>query len=95
MSAEFSDSDIHGLYLGCMYFHEQLNPMNKATERAGYATKLEQVIRNYGLNPMSRRSLQWEIDRGDEAEQRTRQRRDAVAASRKPRAIVDPRKNAG
>lgn len=93
MSAEFSDSDIHGLYLGCMYFHEQLNPLAKPTARASFATKFEQVVRNYGLNPMARRSLQWEIDRGDEAATRTDKRRQAQSQLTPKVPASDPRKN--
>lgn len=36
----------------------------------------------FGLTPIDRRRLQWEVDRGDEAEQRTTQRRQRKAATR-------------
>lgn len=90
MSSEFNDSDVHGLYLGCMFFQESLNPLNKMAERMSAATKFEAVVRNYGLNPMARRALQWEIDRGDTADKRTRARK---MAERSPvKAVDDPRK---
>jgi hypothetical protein len=94
MSSEFSESDMHGLYMGCMFLQETINPRNKATERAAFATKLEQINRNYGLNPMARRSLQWEIDRGDEATDRTDKRRQAKAQSRPATPTFDPRSSA-
>lgn len=94
MSAEFSQSDIHGLYLGCKQLHESLNSHNKATEQAAFMTKFEQTIRNFGLNPMSRRSLQWEIDRGSEAETRTKAREAKLRETKTtdaPFKVVDPR----
>ena len=92
MSAEFSESDIHGLYLACKQLQESLNPRNKPTEQAAFMTKFEQSTRNFGLNPMSRRSLQWEIDRGDEAADRTDRRRQAKAQHATPKPAFDPRK---
>lgn len=91
MSSEFSEeSDKHGLYLGCALLQESINPMNKITERMSALTKFEGVVRNYGLNPMARRALQWEIDRGDSADKRTRARH---MAERSPvKAVDDPRK---
>lgn len=93
MSSEFSDSDIHGLYIGCVLFQESINPMNKITERMAAYTKFEGVVRNYGLNPMARRALQWEIDRGDSADKRTRARQMADRGPAKP--VMDPRKSVG
>lgn len=95
MSGEFSQSDIHGLYLGCKQLHESLNPSNKGTEQASFMTKFEQTVRNFGLNPMSRRALQWEIDRGSEAAGRTADREAKAkerAESNGPKAVKDPRK---
>ena len=91
MSSEFSDSDIHGLYMGCKQLQESLNPRNKATEQAAFMTKFEQTVRNFGLNPMARRSLQWEIDRGDEASDRVDKRRQAKAQTRPAKPAFDPR----
>lgn len=55
---------------------------------------MAQIIRNeqrFGLTPLDRRRLQWEIDRGDESEERTQKRRE----SRRPRPVEqgaeDPR----
>ncbi|AON97424.1 terminase small subunit [Rhodococcus phage ChewyVIII] len=96
MSGEFQSSDIHGLYLGCKQLHEALNPMNKPTDQASFMTKFEQTIRNFGLNPMARRALQWEIERGTEAETKTQERerkmREAAEKKTGPTGVVDPRK---
>ena len=93
MSSEFSDSDMHGLYMGCKQLQESLNPRNKATEQAAFMTKFEQTSRNFGLNPMARRSLQWEIDRGDEANDRTDKRRQAKQQTKPATPAFDPRKS--
>ena len=96
MSSEFMSSDIHGLYLGCKQLHESLNQANKPTDQASFMTKFEQTIRNFGLNPMARRALQWEIERGTEAETKTQEReqkmREAAEKKTGPTGVVDPRK---
>lgn len=96
MSSEFMSSDIHGLYLGCKQLHESLNTSNKPTDQASFMTKFEQTIRNFGLNPMARRALQWEIERGTEAETKTQERerkmREAAEKKTGPTGVVDPRK---
>ncbi|QAY17350.1 hypothetical protein SEA_IDYN_2 [Gordonia phage IDyn] len=85
MSQEFVDSDIHGLYLACFYLAQVLNPFLKMTDRISASKAYETQVRNFGLNPMSRRTLQWEIERSEEAQERGRKRR----AGRKPKDHVD------
>ena len=100
MSSEFTESDMHGLYLGCTYLHQMLNPLNKATEKTAYAMRFEGVQKNFGLNPMARRSLQWEIARGEEAVAKTAKRKtqkesDVADEKRAQIHVLDPRKVAG
>lgn len=96
MSSEFSEeSDKHGLYLGCALLQESINPRNKITEKMAALTKFEAVVRNYGLNPMARRALQWEIDRGDSADKRTRARKMTEKTASGMKAVDDPRKSVG
>ncbi|QGH79244.1 minor tail protein [Gordonia phage Sukkupi] len=85
MSQEFVDSDIHGLYLACFYLAQVLNPFLKMSDRISASKAYETQVRNFGLNPMSRRTLQWEIERSEEAQERGRKRR----AGRKPKDFVD------
>lgn len=75
MSSEFTESDIHGLYLACMYLHESLNPRYKVAERLKLATAWESTIKNYGLSPHSRQNLKWTISQGEQAAIRTEELR--------------------
>ena len=86
MSSEFDDADIHGLYLACMYLQESTNSGLKASERISYGKNYEAAVRNYGLTPMARRSLQWEIARSDEATDKNAKRK---ARENPPAAPVD------
>lgn len=67
MSNEYHEADIHQLYLACFYLQQTLNPFAKITERLAAAKQHEAQVARFGLNPMSRRSLQWEIERSEEA----------------------------
>lgn len=99
MSSEYDDADIHGLYLACMYLQESTNPMLKAAERISYGKNYEAAVRNYGLTPMSRRSLQWEIARSNEATEKAaekaNQKKAAKDAQTRPAGVTsdedDPR----
>ena len=75
MSSEFVNSDIHGLYLACMYLEESINPYNKATDRLKMGQAWEKTIQSYGLTPTARESLRWAISQGTQAENRTNQLR--------------------
>lgn len=67
MSNEYDDADIHQLYLACFYLQQTLNPYLKMSDRLNSSKSYEATIKNFGLTPMSRRSLQWEIERSEEA----------------------------
>lgn len=73
MAGEFVDSDVHGLYLACYYFHESLNPFYKASDRIAFAKQFENSIKNYGLTPSARESLRWQVAQGAAAQNRTQQ----------------------
>jgi hypothetical protein len=86
MAPEFDESDIHGLYLLAVlvdgFWH------NPSKEQAAEIRLQRQC---FGLTPIDRRRLQWEIDRGDSAASKTRKRREAQAP--KPEAVEeDPRR---
>ena len=88
MSAEYDASDLTGLVMLAFLvddFFEAADPKL----RKDLAAEVRQQGQRFGLSPIDRRRLQWEIDRGEEAEQRTSARRDA--AKPKPRPAVDPR----
>lgn len=75
MSNEFHESDIPQLYLAAFYLQQVTNPWLKVTERLAAGKQHEAMVKNFGLNPMSRRSLQWEIEKVSEAQDRSAHRR--------------------
>lgn len=75
MSSEFVNSDIHGLYIACVYLHESLNPHYKLAERLKAGAAWEATIKNYGLTPTARESLRWAVSQGEQAQNRTNQLR--------------------
>ncbi|ATS93084.1 hypothetical protein SEA_PATIO_2 [Gordonia phage Patio] len=94
MSNEFVHSDIHGLYLACFYMAQVLNPALKMSDRISASKAYETQVRNFGLNPMSRRTLQWEIERSEEAKAKgeARRKREANGAPAAAPSRPDPRR---
>ena len=85
MSAEWDRSDIHGLYVLAGLVDEfWLNPSTVL------AAEIRLQRQAFGLSPIDRRRLQWEIDRGDEADSR-RQRRSIASTSAAGGVRQDPR----
>lgn len=86
MAPEYDPSDVHGLYvLAVLVDNFWRDPTPE------HAKELRLHRQCFGLEPIARRRLQWEIERGEEAERRTRERRTPKAV--KPAA--DPRADAG
>ena len=52
----------------------------------GLATEIRLAESGFGLTPLDRRRLEWEVARGEEAAEKTKQRR-----AKKPDPKVDPR----
>lgn len=91
MSNEYHESDTAQLHLACFYLHQVTNPYIKMAERLSAAKAHEGCVRNFGLSPMSRRSLQWEIERVNEAQDKRKKR---ARASEEPKPAApgyDPR----
>lgn len=59
-------------------------------QRVAIAGRIETLTRHLGLDPMSRRSLQWSLD-GEDDEQPSREESAAASVSRDPRLTVVPR----
>lgn len=94
MAPEYDDSDKHGLFMLAQIVNDFWT-----TESADMRSKLAAEIRmqrnRYGLSPMDRRSLQWEIQRVEEGQERATKRaaRSATPApaskqSNDPRAVL-------
>lgn len=64
MSAEFDPSDLHGMFVLAMLVDRfWLEPST------GLAGEIRLQRQCFGLSPIDRRRLQWEIDRGESAEE--------------------------
>lgn len=87
MAPEWTESDRHTLFLAARLIQQVWDEQTSPGSRVTSATEARHLLRECGLTPMARRSLQWEVNRGEEAEERTRQRRSAT----RPKAAVDPR----
>lgn len=87
MAPEWTESDRHTLFLAARLIQQVWDEDTSPASRVTSATEARHLLRECGLTPMARRSLQWEIFRGESAEERTAERR----AARKPKAAPDPR----
>lgn len=84
MAPEFDKSDIHGLYLLAVLVDAFWVDPSKEL-----ASEIRLQRQCFGLTPIDRRRLQWEIDRGEEAHEKTKRRRAPKAAKK---AEEDPRR---
>jgi len=84
MASEFIRSDVHGLFVLANLMHEYWEKPN--TTLAGEIRLQRQC---FGLTPIDRRRLQWEIQRGEEAEaKRKPAKREGPAHNKDPRGIL-------
>src|SRR4051812_18114114 len=67
MAPEYDASDRHGLFVLAVLIDQFWTSPTK--ELAG---EIRLQRQSFGLSPIDRRRLQWEIERGDEASERTR-----------------------
>jgi len=85
MAPEYDTSDVHGLVLLAVLVDDFWRDGSREL-----AAEIRLQRQCYGLTPIDRRRLQWEIDRGEEAEEKRQTRRTAPAKARK-----DPRSSLG
>lgn len=88
MAREWLSADIPGLELIAELWNDYFCSDNPAM-RVKLSAELRLQEARFGLAPMDRRRLQWEIERGDEADSRTRKRRRSQSAPAEDSA--DPR----
>jgi len=90
MAPEFDESDLHGLFVLAMLVNAFWIQPSQAL-----AAEIRLQRQCFGLTPIDRRRLQWEIDRGEQAEQSTQTRRNAAkpkpASSASSKKRQDPR----
>lgn len=96
MFAEYDQSDIEGL-LALAILWDDFWKADDPTPRVRLMAEIRQNEVRYGLSPIDRRRLAWEIDRGEQAEQQTQERRNraAVRSADKDEAEPDPREMLG
>lgn len=91
MVPEWDASDVDALYLAARLQQQFWDSETSASTRTSTGAEIRQVMTQCGLTPMSRRSLQWEIDRGESAAQKTAQRRGGSAPVKRAAKKADPR----
>lgn len=72
---QWDETAVHVLYVAAGLYQQFWDPATKSTTRVSTAGEIRQLFTQFGLTPMAMRSLQWETDRGEEAAERTEQRR--------------------
>lgn len=89
MAPEYDESDRYGLFELAM-LRNDFWYADSARERKDAAAEIRLQDQRFGLSPIDRRRLQWEIERTEEAQQKGSRRR---AAANKPEARKggDPR----
>ena len=86
MAPEWTDADEHILIMAAQLMQTVYDPDTSPTPRVTAAAEVRLLLRDCGLTPMARRSLQWEIERGEAADARTSARR----PGQKPREVSAP-----
>lgn len=89
MAPEFDASDMHGLYQLALLV-DDFWLSETVADRIKLASELRQQSQRFGLSPIDRRRLQWEIERTEEAKQKGARRREA-ATPRPGASDGDPR----
>ncbi|MCV7354484.1 phage terminase small subunit [Mycolicibacterium fluoranthenivorans] len=58
---QWIDADVHLLFVAARIYQAMLDPATKVTAAKALAGEFRQIMVQFGLTPMSRRTLQWEI----------------------------------
>lgn len=92
MAPEFDDSDRHGLFALAVLV-DDFWMADKPSTRAALSAEIRLQRQCFGLTPIDRRRLQWEIERGEDADERTQKRKAAARKSAQEARdeAVDPR----
>lgn len=89
MAPEFLEADTHGLFALAMLEDDFWNSKNPR-ERVVLMVEIRHQRQCYGLTPIDRRRLQWQVEQGESAAEKTR-RRSAPKATPAPTPADDPR----
>jgi len=69
MAKEYDNSDVHGLFSLAMLVDDFWNA-ESSEDRKQLMAEIRLQSQRYGLSPIDRRRLQWEIARGEDAEKK-------------------------
>ncbi|HEY3478761.1 MAG TPA: hypothetical protein VGL02_07655 [Streptomyces sp.] len=86
MAPEFETADMHGLYVLAILVDDF---WRKPSTALAAEIRLQRMA--FGLTPIDRRRLQWEIERGDDAAERTAARRRTPKPPADGQPAPDPR----
>lgn len=89
MAPEFERADLHGLFVLADLW-DAFWTSETPKERTALAAEIRLQRRDFGLTPLDRRRLQWEIERAEDAQDRGARRRQAPpkAPTADPRAVL-------
>jgi hypothetical protein len=90
MRSEFTDADMEDLYLLAVLW-DDFDLAETSSQRIRLSAEIRQQGIRFGLSPIDRRRLQWEISRGEEAEVRTERIAEKRKVEKKPSDSDDPR----
>jgi len=93
MAPEYDESDRHGLYVLAALVNDFWTAPT-ARDRKDLAAELRQQGARFGLSPIDRRRLQWEVEKVEQAQHETTRRKASAAkstATRRKKAAADPR----
>lgn len=76
MAPEFDESDMHGLFALALLV-DDFWTAESASDRIKLAAEIRMQGQRFGLSPIDRRRLQWEIERTEEAQDKGEKRRAA------------------
>ena len=88
MAPEFLKADIHGLFQLALLTNDYWQA-ETPNQRIAIAAEMRQQGQRYGLSPIDRRRLQWEVEKAEDAMSRGQQRKPAPAP--RPQPANDPR----
>lgn len=88
---EWDESDRHTVLMAARAMQTAWTEDTSPTARSAAMAECRLLLRECGLTPMSRRSLQIEIERAEEAVDRGQSRRGTRAAVKPPKPAADPR----
>lgn len=96
MAVEYIEADLHQLYLLADLIDEYWRlPAKELGKKKELANEIRLQRQCFGLTPIDRRRLQWEVERGESASAKGQKRRNAGRNTKKhkvdPRSVLDSR----